>query len=144
MHILHTVLHTFPMELIRRTCLTIKTFFTCWPFPFPPPLLYMIEPWTLLQVYKEKIKFWSLLAVKGFNCFNYLNLQIFYLPLALAVPPSIFCVHAQFNMLYQFWIHTEIVRTLGPLEYILNTPSHHRVHHGNYSLGIVHEHAKSC
>ena len=57
--------------------------------------------------------------------------QIFYMPLALAVPPSIFCVHSQFNMLYQFWIHTEIVRSLGPLEYIFNTPSHHRVHHGN-------------
>lgn len=60
--------------------------------------------------------------------------QIFYMPLALAVPPSIFCVHAQFNMLYQFWIHTEIVRCLGPLEYIFNTPSHHRVHHGNFIL----------
>jgi alkylglycerol monooxygenase len=30
-----------------------------------------------------------------------------------------------------FWVHTEIIRTLGPLEYILNTPSHHRVHHGS-------------
>lgn len=60
---------------------------------------------------------------------NYTS-AIFYMPLALAVPPSIFCVHAQFNMLYQFWIHTEIVRSLGPLEYIFNTPSHHRVHHG--------------
>lgn len=55
---------------------------------------------------------------------------IFYLPLALVVPPSIFFAHYQFNLLYQFWIHTEIVRSLGPLEYILNTPSHHRVHHG--------------
>ncbi|KAL9988521.1 hypothetical protein ACROYT_G002976 [Oculina patagonica] len=55
---------------------------------------------------------------------------IFYTPLALCVPPSIFFVHIQFNLLYQFWIHTEIVRSLGPLEYILNTPSHHRVHHG--------------
>lgn len=55
---------------------------------------------------------------------------LFYLPLALAIPPSIFCVHYQFNTLYQFWIHTEIVRSIGPLEYILNTPSHHRVHHG--------------
>lgn len=27
------------------------------------------------------------------------------------------------------WLHTEIVDTIGPLEYILNTPSHHRVHH---------------
>lgn len=27
------------------------------------------------------------------------------------------------------WLHTEVIDTLGPLEYILNTPSHHRVHH---------------
>ncbi|KAK3106255.1 hypothetical protein FSP39_016156 [Pinctada imbricata] len=55
---------------------------------------------------------------------------IFYLPLALFVPPSVFLVHSQFNLLYQFWIHTETVDKLGPLEWILNTPSHHRVHHG--------------
>uniref|UniRef100_A0A671N7Q0 Alkylglycerol monooxygenase n=1 Tax=Sinocyclocheilus anshuiensis TaxID=1608454 RepID=A0A671N7Q0_9TELE len=54
----------------------------------------------------------------------------FYLPLALMVPPSVFVVHIQFNLLYQFWIHTELVKDLGPLEWILNTPSHHRVHHG--------------
>ncbi|KAH9498696.1 hypothetical protein Btru_004597 [Bulinus truncatus] len=53
-----------------------------------------------------------------------------YLPMALCVPPSIFYIHTQFNLLYQFWIHTEVVTSLGPLEYILNTPSHHRVHHG--------------
>lgn len=55
---------------------------------------------------------------------------MFYLPMALAIPPSAFLVHNQFNLLYQFWIHTEIIRSLGPLEYILNTASHHRVHHG--------------
>ncbi|KAM3872984.1 alkylglycerol monooxygenase [Diretmus argenteus] len=55
---------------------------------------------------------------------------VFYLPMALAVPPSVFAVHIQFNLLYQFWIHTELIRDLGPLEWILNTPSHHRVHHG--------------
>ncbi len=31
---------------------------------------------------------------------------------------------------YQTWIHTETIGKLGPIEYILNTPSHHRVHHG--------------
>ncbi|KHN86716.1 Alkylglycerol monooxygenase -like protein [Toxocara canis] len=46
------------------------------------------------------------------------------------VPPPIFLVHRYLNFLYQFWIHTEIITSLGPLEYILNTPSHHRVHHG--------------
>lgn len=54
----------------------------------------------------------------------------FYLPMAFFIPPSVFLVHVQLNLLYQFWIHTEIIDRLGPLEYILNTPSHHRVHHG--------------
>ena len=31
---------------------------------------------------------------------------------------------------YQTWIHTELIGKLGPLEWLLNTPSHHRVHHG--------------
>jgi len=35
------------------------------------------------------------------------------------------------NLLYQYWIHTDTVRRLGPLERVLNTPSHHRVHHGS-------------
>ncbi|XP_013874469.1 alkylglycerol monooxygenase [Austrofundulus limnaeus] len=55
---------------------------------------------------------------------------IFYLPIALVVPPSIFAVHIQLNLLYQFWIHTELISDLGPLEWVFNTPKHHRVHHG--------------
>ncbi|XP_072365253.1 alkylglycerol monooxygenase isoform X2 [Scyliorhinus torazame] len=55
---------------------------------------------------------------------------VFNLPMALFIPPSVFAVHLQFNLLFQFWIHTEIIGNLGPLELILNTPSHHRVHHG--------------
>lgn len=55
---------------------------------------------------------------------------LFYMPLALFLPPSIFLVHTQFNLIYQFWVHTEIIKSLGPLEWILSTPSHHRVHHG--------------
>jgi len=34
------------------------------------------------------------------------------------------------NLIYQYWIHTDAIRTIGPLEEVLNTPSHHRVHHG--------------
>ncbi|XP_059056684.1 alkylglycerol monooxygenase-like isoform X2 [Achroia grisella] len=63
---------------------------------------------------------------------------IFYLPLALAIPPAQFVMHHQFSYLYMFWIHTETIKSLGPLEYILNTPSHHRVHHGSnkYCLDV--------
>jgi alkylglycerol monooxygenase len=48
----------------------------------------------------------------------------------LFMPPSVYLVHRYMNILYQFWIHTEAIPKLGPLEYIINTPSHHRVHHG--------------
>ncbi|MEZ4316805.1 MAG: sterol desaturase family protein [Myxococcota bacterium] len=55
----------------------------------------------------------------------------FYLPMALiGVSPFVAFTCSALNTLYQFWIHTELVGTLGPLEWILNTPSHHRVHHG--------------
>jgi len=38
----------------------------------------------------------------------------------------------QISLIYQFWIHTETVDKLPkPLEFIFNTPSHHRVHHGS-------------
>ena len=45
-------------------------------------------------------------------------------------PPMIEQARA-LNLIYQFWIHTEAIRTIGPLERVLNTPSHHRVHHGS-------------
>jgi sterol desaturase/sphingolipid hydroxylase (fatty acid hydroxylase superfamily) len=35
------------------------------------------------------------------------------------------------NLLYQYWIHTDAIRSIGPGEEVLNTPSHHRVHHGS-------------
>jgi sterol desaturase/sphingolipid hydroxylase (fatty acid hydroxylase superfamily) len=55
----------------------------------------------------------------------------FYLPLAfLGFDPLQFVTVGAFNLLYQFWIHTEHVGKIGWLEYIINTPSHHRVHHG--------------
>jgi len=53
-----------------------------------------------------------------------------YLPLALFFPAELYLIHMQINLVYQFWIHTEVVKSIGPLEWILNTPSHHRVHHG--------------
>ncbi|RYZ21749.1 MAG: sterol desaturase family protein [Chitinophagaceae bacterium] len=38
----------------------------------------------------------------------------------------------QVSLIYQFWIHTELVHRLPrPIEFLFNTPSHHRVHHGS-------------
>ena len=44
-------------------------------------------------------------------------------------PPAWFAAVSSFDTLYQFWIHTRLIGKLGPLEWVLNTPSHHRVHH---------------
>ena len=52
--------------------------------------------------------------------------------LALAgVPPRFIEDARAINLIYQFWIHTEVVRSIGWLEKFLNTPSHHRAHHGS-------------
>lgn len=52
------------------------------------------------------------------------------LPL-LGVPPAVVFASFSANLIYQFWIHTERIDKLWrPIEFVFNTPSHHRVHHG--------------
>lgn len=67
---------------------------------------------------------------------------MFYLPLALlGFPPAVFITCSALNTLYQFWIHTRLIGKLGPFEWIFNTPSHHRVHHGRNPRYIDRNHA---
>jgi len=55
---------------------------------------------------------------------------IFYLPLYFAgVPAAAVVTVGSLNLIYQFWVHTEHIRRLGPLEWLFVTPSNHRVHH---------------
>ena len=55
---------------------------------------------------------------------------VFWLPLVLiGFEPGMVLFFTATSLLYQFWIHTETIDRLGPLELVLNTPSHHRVHH---------------
>ncbi len=55
----------------------------------------------------------------------------FWLPLPLlGFQPWMVLTQQAFSLLYQYWLHTESIGRLGPLEWICNTPSHHRVHHG--------------
>lgn len=53
-----------------------------------------------------------------------------WMPLA-GFPPVMILTMQSISLLYQFWIHTELVRSLGPLEKVLNTPAHHRAHHAS-------------
>ena len=56
---------------------------------------------------------------------------VFRIPLALiGFHPAMIAIVGGFNLIYQFWIHTEAIRRLPRwFEAVMNTPSHHRVHH---------------
>jgi len=60
---------------------------------------------------------------------------IFYIPAALfGFPPLMFVLCYSINLFYQFWIHTKLIDRMGFLEIFMNTPSHHRVHHGTNEI----------
>ena len=59
-----------------------------------------------------KYTFWMWLPLIGFN-------------------PVMIFIMIGINLIYQFWVHTRTIKKLGPLEWVFNTPSHHRVHHAN-------------
>jgi sterol desaturase/sphingolipid hydroxylase (fatty acid hydroxylase superfamily) len=63
-----------------------------------------------------------------------------WLPL-IGFPPAMVLTMQAISLLYQFWIHTELIRRMGPLELVLNTPSHHRVHHGSNKQYMDRNHA---
>lgn len=66
----------------------------------------------------------------------------FWLPLLfLGFSPEMVLTQQAISLLYQFWIHTESIKSLGWLEHIFNTPSHHRVHHGTNPEYIDKNHA---
>lgn len=68
----------------------------------------------------------------------------FSLPIALLGFDTLdFALISALNTLYQFWIHTETINKMGWFEYIFNTPSHHRVHHGRDPKYIDKNHAGS-
>ena len=69
--------------------------------------------------------------------------SIFYIPMAFAgIDPLVILSVSGFNLLYQFWIHTESINRLPRwFEAVFNTPSHHRVHHARNPKYIDKNHA---
>lgn len=54
---------------------------------------------------------------------------LFPMPIAFVFPPELVVFQAQFGLMYQFWLHTQLVPPLPKLELLFNTPSLHRIHH---------------
>ena len=61
---------------------------------------------------------------------GFLFFWLFFLPLFLVgFPLEILITANAINLIYQFWVHTQVVRSLGAFDRVLVTPSNHRVHH---------------
>ena len=59
------------------------------------------------------------------------GMWLFWLPLVIiGFDPKWVVFVVLLNLGLQFIVHTQSIRSLGPLEWVFNTPSHHRVHHG--------------
>lgn len=63
-----------------------------------------------------------------------------WLPL-IGFPPLMVMIMMSFSLIYQFWVHTKTIKTLGFLEWFMNTPSHHRVHHASNVRYLDRNHA---
>ena len=68
---------------------------------------------------------------------------IFWLPLLLiGFHPVMLITQMSISLLYQYWIHTELITKLPKwFEAIFNTPSHHRVHHATNPQYLDRNHA---
>lgn len=67
---------------------------------------------------------------------------IFWAPLALiGFPIEMILIQKSVSLLYQYWLHTELIGKLGWFGKVFNTPSHHRVHHGTNPLYLDRNHA---
>jgi sterol desaturase/sphingolipid hydroxylase (fatty acid hydroxylase superfamily) len=86
--------------------------------------------WAVHAVHHQSEDFNFAVALRQ-PAFEALTIIPFHLPLALlGVEPWIYASCYAIDLIYQFWIHTELPGRLGPLERVFNTPSSHRVHHG--------------
>lgn len=70
----------------------------------------------------------------------YQNIWWIWLPI-IGFHPVMLMMMMSINLIYQFFLHTETVGKLGILEWFMNTPSHHRVHHGTNQQYLDRNHA---
>ena len=79
----------------------------------------------------------NLTASYRLNWFSAIISPLFFIPAVLFGMPTGFIVIAYaLNLVYQFFLHTEVIGKLGAIEKVMDTPSSHRVHHGSNPIYI--------
>ncbi len=92
--------------------------------------------WAFHQVHHSAMHM-NLTAAYRLNWLSAIISPVFFVPLVLLGMPVNFIVASYvLNLAYQFFLHTEAIGKLGPLENFIDTPSSHRVHHGSNPLYI--------
>lgn len=99
--------------------------------------------WNTAHVVHHQSEDYNLSVALRQSSFGGVFAMVFYLPLAVAgFNAYAFLAVKGINLIYQFWIHTESINKLPRwFEYLFNTPSHHRVHHGRNPKYIDRNHA---
>ncbi len=99
--------------------------------------------WNTAHVVHHQSEDYNLSVALRQSSFGGVFSMLFYLPLAwMGFSTYAFLTVKGLNLIYQFWIHTEAIKKLpGWFEYLFNTPSHHRVHHGRNPKYIDKNHA---
>ncbi len=99
--------------------------------------------WNTAHVVHHQSEDYNLSVALRQSSFGGVFSMVFYLPLALlGFNAYAFLTVKGLNLIYQFWIHTEAIEKLPKwFEYLFNTPSHHRVHHGRNPKYIDKNHA---
>jgi sterol desaturase/sphingolipid hydroxylase (fatty acid hydroxylase superfamily) len=89
--------------------------------------------WASHKVHHSSEKYNLATAVRQTWTGNITFSYVFYLWMPIVgFHPIVILVMQQISLLYQYWIHTETIGKMWrPFEYIFNTPSHHRAHHGS-------------
>ncbi len=87
--------------------------------------------WAVHVTHHSSEKFNLTVAIRS-SVFQPVYRFFFYIPLALGgfEPLHILFMYSV-TQIWGFWVHTELIGKLGPLEWIFVTPSHHRVHHAS-------------
>lgn len=69
-------------------------------------------------------------ALSPFSLYYFTILPLFW----LGAEPEVFFAYGHLSLIYQLFLHTELVPKLGYFDLVFNTPSNHRVHHGKQEI----------
>jgi alkylglycerol monooxygenase len=109
-------------------CIIVFDFFFYWAHRWSHEVNFF---WAAHVVHHQSEEYNLSVALRQSWWHNLVAFVIFMPMPFMGFDPLVFFISAGIHTLYQFWIHTKAIGKLPRwIEYVMNTPSHHRVHHG--------------